>query len=374
MTTYFIYRNFYDPQQQRLMLGGIENYIYALAQLLRSQGQRCVVVQTAKQNFQAEFQGIEILGVNCKGYHGNRKKLALFEKVKSVANPASDTVIFATDSYFVANDFSRSVAIQHGVSWDKPAAGSGFWHGLKRYISHYKYLNYIKDCKNLVCVDHNFVNWYRTYQSFPAKMNVEVILNFSPALISPEQFDAKWQQPLAQPSLLIARRFVDYRGIPLAIAVVKKLLQSHPELKVSFAGEGPLEQEIRHQLKDYPQVDIFRYQATESVEVHQRYDLVLLPSVGSEGSSLSLAEALSAGCAVVTTNVGGLSNMVIDQSNGLVAMPEVDALVAKLKLYLEQPQFAKQMAQQGYYLARQSFSLSRWQQQWLDYLATLPHP
>lgn len=73
----------------------------------------------------------------------------------------------------------------------------------------------------------------------------------------------------------------------------------------------------------------------------------------------------------VTTNVGGLSNMVIDQSSGLVAMPDATALAAKLRQYLEQPALAKQMAQQGYQLAQQSFSLSRWQQQWLEYLAKL---
>jgi len=371
MSTFLIYRNFYDPEQQKIMLGGIENYLLNLARLLSSNGERCVVVQTAKHDFTHRFENFDIIGVNCQGYHGNRKKIALFNRVKSLADPATDTVIFGTDSYFIANNFKKSVAIQHGVSWDKPSKGQGFWHQLKRFISHQKYLNYLTDCKNLVCVDHNFVNWYRTYQSFPSDMNVEVILNYSHEIISQQQLLAKWQTPLANPSLLIARRFVDYRGIPLAIAVVKELLQKYPTLKVSFAGEGPLESQIRAEFANSPHVDVFSYKPDESIAIHQRYDLVLLPSVGSEGSSLSLAEALSAGCAVVTTNVGGLSNMVIDQSTGFITMPDKTALVEKLSQYLDQPDVARKMALQGHALAEQVFSLQRWQQQWLAYLARI---
>lgn len=371
MSTFLIYRNFYDPEQQKIMLGGIESYLLNLARLLSANGERCVVVQTAKHDFTQRFENFDIIGVNCKGYHGNRKKIALFNRVKSLADPATDTVIFGTDSYFIANNFKKSVAIQHGVSWDKPSKGQGFWHQLKRFISHQKYLNYLKHCQNLVCVDHNFVNWYRTYQSFPAEMNVEVILNFSNAVISQQQLEKKWETPLAQPSLLIARRFVDYRGIPLAIEVVKELLKKHPTLKVSFAGEGPLETQIRNEFAKFPHVDVFSYSPDESIEIHQRYDLVLLPSVGSEGSSLSLAEALSAGCAVVTTNVGGLSNMVIDQACGFIAMPDKDALAAKLSQYLADPELAKQMAIAGHALAGKVFSLQRWQRQWLAFLGRI---
>lgn len=371
MSTFLIYRNFYDPEQQKIMLGGIENYLLNLARLLSSKGERCVVVQTAKHDFTHRFENFEIVGVNCKGFHGNRKKIALFNKVKSLANPATDTVIFGTDSYFIANDFKKSIAIQHGVSWDKPSSGHGLWHHFKRFISHQKYLNYLKNCRNLVCVDHNFVNWYRTYQSFPEGSNVEVILNYSPEVINQQELSAKWQTPLANPSLLIARRFVDYRGIPLAIEVVKELLKKYPKLKVSFAGEGPLEARIRSEFTTFPNVDVFSYSPDESISIHKRYDLVLLPSVGSEGSSLSLAEALSAGCAVVSTNVGGLSNMVIDQSTGFITMPDKTALVERLTLYLDKPEVARQMALQGHALAEQVFSLQRWQQQWLAYLARL---
>jgi glycosyltransferase involved in cell wall biosynthesis len=370
-TTYLVYRHFYDPNTQQLMLGGIENYVLQLARLLQNEGQRCVVVQTANFDFSAMYQGIAVIGVYCGAYRGNRKKLALFQYIRSRFNDDSDSIIFATDSYYVKNNFRRTIAIQHGVSWDKPASRDSFFGYVKSLLNHHKYLSYIRHCRNLVCVDHNFVNWYRSYQNFPAKTLVRVIMNFSAGVISPLQLQQKWLHPLATPTLLIARRFVDYRGIALAISVVQKLLQKYPALQVTFAGEGPLETEIKAAFSNQPQVTICRYRPEEALQIHLQHDLVLLPSIGSEGTSLSLAEAMAAGCAVVSTNVGGLSNMIIDQFNGLIGMPDTDALVSQLDSYLQNPHRAKQLAFQGYATATSSLSLVRWQQEWLQFFTEL---
>lgn len=369
-TTYLMYRHFYDPKTQQLMLGGIENYLLQLARLLQSEGQRCVVVQTADQDFIACFQGIDVIGVHCGVNRGNRKKLALFQYISSRFNDETDSIIFGTDSYHVKNNFRRSIAIQHGVSWDKPASGSVFGF-IKSLLSHQKYLNYIRDCRNLVCVDHNFVNWYRTYRNFPTKTLVRVIMNFSAGAISLQQLEQKWRQPLITPRLLIARRFVDYRGIGLAIAVVQKLLLKYPNLEVTFAGEGPLEANIQTVFAGQPQVNICRYGPEDALHIHYQHDLVLLPSIGSEGSSLSLAEAMAAGCAIVSTNVGGLSNMIVDQLNGLMVMPDADILAAQLDYYLQHPNEAKRMGLQAHATAVSSLSLGRWQHDWRQYFTQL---
>ncbi len=370
-TIYLVYRHFYDPKTQQLTLGGIENYMLQLACLIRSEGLHCVVVQTACSHFSANYRGIEVAGIQCGAYRGNRKKLALFQYINSRFNNSTDSIIFATDSYHVKNNFNRSIAIQHGISWDKPASHNNVFGFLKSLLNHQKYLGYIRHCRNLVCVDHNFINWYRTYRNFPSTTQAQVIMNFSADAITQQQLAQKWQQPLTTPSLLIARRFVDYRGILLAIAVVQKLLLKHPALKVTFAGEGPLETEIKAAFDNQPQVSICRYSPADAMQIHYQHDLVLLPSIGSEGTSLSLAEAMAAGCAVVSTNVGGLSNMIIDQFNGLIGMPDADTLTSQLEYCLQNPTAAKRLAFQAHATATSSLSLARWQQDWRQYLLKL---
>jgi len=342
MKLYLIYRQFYLPQTGKLHLGGIENYILALAELFLQQGYQVVVLQPSRHSFTTFYAGIEIRGIDCRGFRGNRKKYALFQAARQDFNPAADWLIFATDSYFVPSELPRTIAIQHGVSWDKPGKGSGLLATVKSWLSQRKYLSYVRQCRDLVCVE----------------------------LAGEAQLQRKW--PVTGPvRLLIARRFVDYRGIPLASRVVQTLLQRYPQLLVSFAGDGPLLPALQQQFAAEPRVSIFCYEPAESLAVHLQHHLVLLPSVGSEGTSLSLAEAMAAGCAVVTTNVGGLSNMVLDQHNGLICMPDEAELVQRLSQLIEAPDKAKQLALMAWQSAQQSFSKSRWQQDWLQLLANI---
>ncbi|MDZ7871493.1 MAG: glycosyltransferase family 4 protein [Rheinheimera sp.] len=370
MKLYVIYRQFYVPETGQLHLGGIENYILALSELFLLQGYQVIVLQPARQCFVASYAGIEIRGIDCRGYHGNRKKLALFQAARQDFDRIADWLIFATDSYFVPSDLPRSIAIQHGVSWDKPGKGSGLLATVKSWLLQRKYLSYVRQCRDLVCVDHNFINWYRTLRDMSPLQRWTVIPNFCLELASHTQIQRKW--PAAGPlRLLIARRFVDYRGIPLASRVVQTLLQRYPQLQVSFAGDGPLLPALQQQFADEPRVRIFCYEPAESLMVHMQHHLVLLPSVGSEGTSLSLAEAMAAGCAVVTTNVGGLSNMVLDQHNGLICMPDEAELVQRLSQLIEAPDKAEKLALMAWQTAQQSFSKSRWQQDWLQVLANI---
>ena len=73
----------------------------------------------------------------------------------------------------------------------------------------------------------------------------------------------------------------------------------------------------------------------------------------------------------MTTNVGGLSNMVLDQHNGLICMPDEAELVQRLSQLIEAPDKAKQLALMAWQSAQQSFSKSRWQQDWLQLLANI---
>lgn len=373
MKVYVIYRQFYDPVSGQLYIGGIENYILALAELFQLQGYQVVVLQPARTAFTAVYAGIEVRGLCCGSYRGNAKKYALFAAVKAEFQPETDFVIFATDSYFVASDLPRTLAIQHGISWDKPGKGAGWLAKFKSWLAQRKYLAYVRNCPALVCVDHNFINWYRTFKDMKSGQFWTVIPNFSLDVANQAQMLAKWQE-FTPPSLLIARRFVEYRGIPMACRVVQQLLARYPQLQVSFAGEGPLLPMLQQQFGTDPRVKIFSYKTAESLRIHLDHQLVLLPSIGSEGTSLSLAEAMAAGCAVVTTNVGGLSNMVLDRYNGLICMPDETELVARLSQLIESPQFAQQLAVKAWNTAQISFSKARWQQDWLQFLQRVAQP
>lgn len=367
MKAYLIYRFFLDEHGNAFHLGGIENYMLALAKHLITLGYEVEVVQTAKQAFATRYHDIKVSGFSTKGFHGNRKKIALWRHVEANLNE-DDIVIFATDTYTVKTKHLKVIAIQHGISWDKPRGNKPLWiQRVKSWLNQRRYLQLAQSSKNLVCVDHNFVNWFRTQCDFSAGQNVWVIPNFATDSISAEALDIKLTKSAEQSKrLLIARRFVEYRGVGLAIDVVRDLLQKHPSLEVTFAGSGPMSKDISAAFGQLKNVKMIRYYPEETLEIMTQHDVMLLPSIGSEGTSLSLLEGMAAGCAVVCTNVGGQSNIVIDNHNGRICMPQKAELVAALDTVLADDSLRFRLAKMAWQTINSSFSLSRWQQQWTN--------
>ena len=79
---------------------------------------------------------------------------------------------------------------------------------------------------------------------------------------------------------------------------------------------------------------------------------------------LSLAEAMGAGCAVVATGVGGMTNMVIDGYNGRLVEPQAEALTAVLHEVVTDRSQRQRLATRGAETAREAFALERWRARW----------
>ena len=104
------------------------------------------------------------------------------------------------------------------------------------------------------------------------------------------------------------------------------------------------------------------------MHVHLAHDIVVVPSLGSEGTSLSVAEGMGAGCAVVATNVGGITNMIIDGYNGLLVMPTAAALTTALERVIADPELRQALGSKAYETAVRSFSLEVWEAKWRQVL------
>ena len=93
-------------------------------------------------------------------------------------------------------------------------------------------------------------------------------------------------------------------------------------------------------------------------------DIAVVPTVGSEGTSLSLLEAMASGCAVVCTNVGGMTNIVLDGYNGLMIYPEEEELYNALTCLIEDSSLRAKLQANAYNCVKDAFSLHRWKDAW----------
>ncbi|MBV7316124.1 glycosyltransferase family 4 protein [Shewanella sp. NIFS-20-20] len=369
MNIYIIYRAMFNDDGTMNTIGGIENYILNLIDLFKRQGWSCHIVQPASSEFTHKEKDLTIHGVNTGILRGNLKKFALTKWVKNNADRRNDIVIFATDTYSVNMRGFKTIAIQHGISWDKPKKNKNkFLQFPGSLVNQIKYLSYINSNTTLVCVDHNFVNWYRTW--FNTDNNkVKVIYNFYQEKITEIDFEKKWSE-LNDIKIIIARRFVDYRGIGFIAPIIKKLIESH-NVSITFAGSGPLESYLHKLFNDNPKVSIIKYGPNESYSIHKDHHIAIIPTLGSEGTSLSMIEAMAAGCLVISSNVGGLSNLLINKYNGWLIMPSEKQFEYALMQSVTHLAASKSLAQNGLQTISTASSQEAWGEAWLSTIKEL---
>lgn len=121
-------------------------------------------------------------------------------------------------------------------------------------------------------------------------------------------------------------RLVSYKGLPLLLKVWQEFRSRHPDVGLLLVGSGGLDiHNCEDDLKDY--VAVSRLQGvrfTGSVNnVHeylQASDIFVLPT-HSEAFGISLIEAMACGLPVISTNVGGVIDILEHRYNGLVVTP-----------------------------------------------------
>ncbi len=368
---FLICLRYYDDVGENLTVGGMQTYITNLSAMAKEQNWEPVVIQLAGRDFKRSFPYGEVIGVDVsKAKSLQKKRRLLFDRCMQEYT-AADGVIFATERLVVKNGIPNTVAIQHGISWDvesvKPC--SRFANIVKLFTRTYRAIGLTNEArlsKHLVCVDYNYVNWYRT-QIKHAEMKYTVIPNFSKVAELQSKPD-----PNTGIRIIFARRFQPFRGTRLFAAVAKKILEKYNMVHVTFAGEGPDETFLREQFAGMDeQVSFIRYQSEEALAVHADKHIAVVPTLGSEGTSLSLLEAMSAQCAVVCTNVGGMTNIVLDGYNGLMVNPEETALYQAIVSLIEDEALRDRLAQRGYETVKNAFSYEAWRSKWTQVLSDL---
>ena len=366
---------FLDRHTGKLDIGGVETYMYNLSLALREFGYDVSVCQLVKDrpNETVTFEGIECHYVPTTS---NQKS---FDRIYRQFNGADTVFIIGTDQMDIRSRARNVVAIQHGVAFDVPGYMiAGFWGKAKGLQSVSKLLRCLKNVRrmesvrNTVCVDYNFYNWYKTLGTIRDGKRVWVIPNYSSDCLTREQFKAKLSGSAGVKKIVFARRFHDYRGALLFARVVKRLLDEGARIDVTFAGHGTCRAQMEEILSGCQNIHFTSYKATESVRFHSGFDIAVVPTIFSEGTSLSLCEAMAAGCFPICTYVGGLSNMLIDHYNGLLCAPTEPSLYDSVKEALEMDADAFDcIVNHAYDTAATAFSLSMWKDKWKKVMETM---
>ncbi|MBQ7155339.1 MAG: glycosyltransferase [Synergistaceae bacterium] len=361
---YVVYSRFLD-ESGALCIGGVEKYISDLGDIFTEAGLKFTVCQYSDEDFDVNYRGFTV-----KGVKGAKSPGDILDFIETCGpDYDNDILIFATDFMITHNKFRHSIAIQHGVAWDtasymQAGIAGNYAAMMKNFLRAIKKFNRYRHCREIVCVDYNFINWYRT-QVKGIDINIHCIPNYAEVPEAQRSRDGK------NISVVFSRRLVEYRGTRLFADTMGKILGRHPDVKVTVAGKGPDEQYMRGKLGKFPNVEFTSYDAKDSIEFHSRHDIAVVPTVNHEGTSLALLEAMASGCAVIASNVGGMSNIIIDGYNGLLINPLQSELEDAVELLIGDAGLRRTLAAKGYETVKEGFSFGKWREKWLKLIADI---
>lgn len=360
---------YYDEKKDEITIGGIQTYITSLLSVFEEIGLKPIIYQPGDCDFVVNKNNFTVISVKVpkKSSLGLIKR-RLYKKCISTIDVSQDILLFATERLALKNNKIRSIAIQHGISWDiETSYCVSRFSNIKRIL-----LNAVKaisltreaSCVNtLVCVDYNYINWYRT-QIEHREMMYKVIPNFSKI---PTENNAN-KQCSENINIIFARRLQPHRGTRCFANVGKKILESYKNVNIIFAGDGPDSDYLTDFFKGYSNVYFTTYRSEDSLKIHLDKQIAVVPTMGSEGTSLSLIEAMAAKCAVVCTDVGGLTNIVINNHNGILCRPLEDDIYASLVSLIENENLRIRLSYNAYTTVVDSFGFDRWKNEWIEVL------
>lgn len=235
----------------------------------------------------------------------------------------SDLIIthFSTDSLFVPRRFVNVLHF-HGFPLESSELGELSLDRPDFFIS---VSNYVKN------------RWVSLYP-FLKNKNIKVIY---PGIDTSKFKSINLDKEI---DIIFVGRLIKIKGIYSLLEAIKKI---DIPLKVILVGNGPEKEEINNRIKDIKNHDISLFSNIHEKELIRLYNqskIGVFPSYAKEGMVLTMLEAASCGCSVITSNSCSMPEFVKDNINGLLSEPRNGEDIAKkIKLLLNHPKLRKML-------------------------------
>jgi glycosyltransferase involved in cell wall biosynthesis len=346
---------FFDPLGERVFLGGAERYLVELAGVVLRLGFPVEVFQPAAEPWVRESSGLRVRGLVVASDAG-------LDRAVLDATGSRPLLTIHLAFYTAGPETPRpALGISHGVYWDDPLSQTPsqfHWHRAQA-------LEALEHLDLAVSVDTNTVNWVGAASSRLAERMV-----YLPNFVDLADFRPAPPRRGPELAILFPRRLVTARGFWLVAEILPELLAAHPQVEVHFVGEagGDEKEEAERLVALAPGRVHWRSLPPAGMPAaYAAADLVLIPTLYSEGTSLSALEAMASGRAVIATRVGGLPDLVLDGFNGLLCEPDAGALRGAIERLILDPELRDRLARRGLETV-QGFGIDRWRARWEDLL------
>ena len=144
---------------------------------------------------------------------------------------------------------------------------------------------------------------------------------------------------------------------------VWEIIQSISDLDVvlKIAGDGSLIEELKKYIQENKLEEkillLGKLKYSDLVNFYKEADLLVSPSLRVEGFPMSIVEAMGYYLPIITTNIGGNKDAVVDSKNGfLISMGDVTELKDKINYFNKYPEKIKEFGLNSRNFALQKYS------------------
>lgn len=353
---YIFQQTYYTTDGKQYISGGGERYASDLAELIYNMGYQPILIQFGDPEgadiWTVKRRNLVVLGLNINW--------GLYSRViAELDNPK--LAIYSGFINYGKKYFSPNVVISHGITWDAPSWDVG--------------TDYIKDilfkAETLVSVDTNTISWMRSTFSktlSDKKVNMQYVPNYTDIQKYIPNYDLRSKDKIR---VIFPRRCSPERGFWLITNILPTIMEKYDNVVFDYVGfihTEDIGMAIEKLKSKYPgRVNHYFVDADEIYKIYQKADITLIPTLYCEGTSLSCIEAMACGNLVISTNIGGLPNLIIDGYNGRLINPDEDELLEALDETIRNEKMRKQMERNAVDVAI-AFSKEKWEARWTKIL------
>lgn len=345
---------FFEWRGDRCLFGGGERYLIDFVNLLQRMGYQVDVFQPSIGEWEKVYDGVNIIGLG-----NNFFDLDFFTEANKLfynRTLSYDYHIYFNLTVVYPNVFPGSLCINHGIWWDSNERP--WWRTESWYQRLFEGL---KNLDTLVSVDTNTINWLNA-----VKPDLGVHKIYIPNYVDLDYVKATRVSGEKEClTVLYPRRLHPSRGWTVCMEVAIELISEYKNLRFLFVGRGSQhdEEKLRELSKAYPRIEYSWYDMKDIYQAYEEADIVLIPSYSSEGTSLSLIEAMAFGKPIIAGLVGGLTDLILPGYNGLlIPINKVNLKKAIVQL-IENPELRGSLGRNAKEVGRY-FSKTIWEERW----------
>lgn len=275
------------------------------------------------------------------------------------------------------------VQIRHILNADQPdivvvngdrAIALSFLFGVKRDIIGIKHMLINNRCKKLINYigfhklstiitisnfhKQNFIKWFGN----KLQNKIKIIYNS----VDPDIFDSKFKLSQKKIRFIEVASIEKRKGQEDLIHAFHALKKKYNDIELYFYGTGPDLNLCKNLVNALGIRDVFFEGFIDNIsEVYKNYPAVFILPSYDEGLPISILEAMSSGLPVITTNIAGIPEVIIDGKNGKLINPgDISGLYTKMEFFILNKHLINEYGQQGRLSIINKFNRNGWICEW----------